>query len=240
MNNSPMTGEGAAFAAWMRLRAAMRSWRVFGQQGLAAWMEHQGLGYDFRPGNYLDRTTQEFVLSMAEASHPGVEALQQVYQAITVHLSVHPERIGPDALSRPQREGRSGPRTRVQRPAQPLAGAVTAGSSQQPAQGPAAAPAAGGQQQSQTQQQEQLPVGQPTRTSWAQLDAVDLSAEARRRVQTLQEVPGFLKGPLREALGVSLRELKRAQASVPRQHQDEERAWKQFLLTPRMLLWRPP
>ena len=48
-----------------------------------------------------------------------------------------------------------------------------------------------------------------------------------------------MKGPLREAFSTSLTEMRRAYATVPRQECSIERAWKLFLLTPRMLLWRP-
>jgi hypothetical protein len=242
MNGRPMTADGAAFAAWSRLRAAMRSWGVNGRQGLAAWMERQGLGYGFSPGKYLDRDTQEYVLKQAQASHPGVEDLQAVYQAVAMHLSQHPERVQPSSLARSQRSGRAGPRATERQPAQVSAQPPAGRQSTVRGQSTAAR-----RQRSQTQQLEQQsqrscaeePAARVAR-SWAQLDEVDLAAEARLRIQTLQDVPGFLKGPLREALSQGLAELRRARAAVPRQRQAEERAWKLFLLTPRMLLWRPP
>ena len=79
--------------------------------------------------------------------------------------------------------------------------------------------------------------GQPTdhqRDGWSALDAVDLKDEYLIRVRCLQAVPAFLHGPLRMAFVTSLTKLREGQ-----ERQDElgqERAWKLFRLTSRMLL----
>ncbi|CAE7037427.1 unnamed protein product, partial [Symbiodinium natans] len=69
------------------------------------------------------------------------------------------------------------------------------------------------------------------------LDAVDLLAELRGPVPTLQDVPVFLRGGLRRALEFALTALRAASAG-PAEEAVRARAWKLFLLTPRMLLAR--
>ena len=54
--------------------------------------------------------------------------------------------------------------------------------------------------------------------AWAALDEVDLQFEARLRIQRLQDVPGFLKVPLRECFRVCLAEgLEQSCHGSPRQ-----------------------
>ena len=71
--------------------------------------------------------------------------------------------------------------------------------------------------------------------AWEQLDAVDLQEELRHPVPTLQDVPPFMRSSVRGALVLALNHLRSAG--------DEDgatlRAWKLFLLAPRMLLARP-
>ena len=69
------------------------------------------------------------------------------------------------------------------------------------------------------------------------LDAVDLVAEFQRPIPTLQDVPVFMRAGVRRALTFSLRALRDAYAEEDGAR--VERAWKLFLLTPRMLLARP-
>ena len=70
--------------------------------------------------------------------------------------------------------------------------------------------------------------------------AIDLAAEFRRPVPTLQDVPPFLRAAVRHALMLALRELRTAyEAGTDHSYTATERAWKLFLLAPRMLLARP-
>ena len=72
----------------------------------------------------------------------------------------------------------------------------------------------------------------------ASLDGLDLHAIFRRRAVVMRTVPSFLKGAFTAALKVAFDECIAARA-----HGDETRevrAWKLFLLIPRMLLHRPP
>ena len=75
--------------------------------------------------------------------------------------------------------------------------------------------------------------------AWRTLDAVDLESEFRHPVPTLQDVPPFMRAALRGAL---MHALARLHAETERDSHDEaarSRAWKLFLLAPRMLLARP-
>ena len=72
----------------------------------------------------------------------------------------------------------------------------------------------------------------------ASLDGLDLHAIFRRRAVVMRTVPTFLKGVFTAAFRVAFDECIAARA-----HGDETwevRAWKLFLLIPRMLLHRPP
>ena len=72
----------------------------------------------------------------------------------------------------------------------------------------------------------------------ASLDRVNLHGIFRRRAVVMRTVPTFLKGAFTAALRVAFEECIAARA-----HGDETRevrAWKLFLLIPRMLLHRPP
>ena len=80
----------------------------------------------------------------------------------------------------------------------------------------------------------------PHSRAWERLDAIDLAAEFRRPVPTLQDVPPFLRAAVRHALMLALRELRTAyEAGTDHSYTATERAWKLFLLAPRMLLARP-
>ena len=180
VNEEPSQGPAAAFVAWSRLRAAMRSWGANGQRGLIEWMVRQGLGHSFRPGQYLERIVQDFILNRAQASHPGVEDLQRIYEAVTVHLGQHPERIQEGSLGRPPRSGRVGPRATRTQPS-----TAQLNSEQPPAAGPGETsnpfltPPAGPAEAlgSQRTQRPTVHAGNdPPRTTWLQLDAVDLAA----------------------------------------------------------------
>ena len=74
-------------------------------------------------------------------------------------------------------------------------------------------------------------VGVPA-SAWSNLDAVDLAAEFGTPVPTMQSVPVFLRHGVRLALR-ALREAY-ARGTAPQQ----TRAWKLFLLLPRLLLHR--
>ena len=72
----------------------------------------------------------------------------------------------------------------------------------------------------------------------ASLDGVDLAEIFKQRARVLRTVPFFLKGAFRGAMRVALEE---AQCARDRNDDNRDtRAWKLFLLLPRMLLSRPP
>ena len=79
----------------------------------------------------------------------------------------------------------------------------------------------------------------PSAAAWRALDDVDLATEFRHPVATLQDVPGFLRSALRAALVQALRQV-RAAHDAPRAGDPAAcaRAWKLFVLAPRMLLAR--
>ena len=71
----------------------------------------------------------------------------------------------------------------------------------------------------------------------ASLDAVDATAVLRQPCPLFRSLPAFVKGPLRQAMHFALTQLFKA-ASEPAGI-DAQRAWKLWLLLPRMLLLRP-
>ena len=73
--------------------------------------------------------------------------------------------------------------------------------------------------------------------AWSSLDAVDLAAEVGTPVPTMQSVPVFLRSGVRQAIVLALLALREAytRGTAPQQ----TRAWKLFLLAPRLLLHRP-
>ncbi|CAE7438573.1 unnamed protein product [Symbiodinium sp. CCMP2592] len=72
--------------------------------------------------------------------------------------------------------------------------------------------------------------------AWSSLDAVDLAAEFGTPVPTMQSVPAFLRAGVRQALVLALRALREAYTRGTALQQT--RAWKLFLLAPRLLLHR--
>ena len=75
--------------------------------------------------------------------------------------------------------------------------------------------------------------------TWRALDDVDLAAEMRHPIPTLQDVPPFMRAAVREALVQAFRRLRRALTEPgSREGVDAARAWKLFLLASRMLLTR--
>ena len=72
--------------------------------------------------------------------------------------------------------------------------------------------------------------------AWAQLDAVDLQSEFAIGLPTMQGVPAFLRPGIRQAYTFSLRALRDAHSRAGETQQT--RAWKLFLLIPRLLLFR--
>ncbi len=84
-----------------------------------------------------------------------------------------------------------------------------------------------------------LPVSRDARTIFTKsgpwLDHLDARAEFERRVVLTQRVPAFLRGPFRKAMSASLEVL----AAEGADQQCRERAWKLFLLAPRLLLHVP-
>ncbi|CAE7397509.1 unnamed protein product, partial [Symbiodinium pilosum] len=73
---------------------------------------------------------------------------------------------------------------------------------------------------------------------WADVDQIDLQAELRRPVPTLQNAPPFLRAGVCRALVFALRAIRNADAAE-NAHVTPARPWSLFLLTPRMLLARP-
>ena len=72
--------------------------------------------------------------------------------------------------------------------------------------------------------------------AWSHLDDVDLAAEFSTPVPTLQSVPAFLRPGVRQAFVLALRALREAYTRGTAAQQI--RAWKLFLLAPRLLLHR--
>ncbi|CAE7292329.1 unnamed protein product, partial [Symbiodinium pilosum] len=79
--------------------------------------------------------------------------------------------------------------------------------------------------------------GRQLSAALATLDAVDATAVLRQPCPLFRSPPAFVKGPLRQALHFALTQLLNA-ASEPAGI-DAQRAWKLWLLLPRMLLFRP-
>ena len=74
----------------------------------------------------------------------------------------------------------------------------------------------------------------------ASFDAVDLVAELQNPVPTLQDIPPFMRAAVRGALVRALRRLRSDYATTNAgDFSATSRAWKLFLLSPRMLLARP-
>ena len=69
------------------------------------------------------------------------------------------------------------------------------------------------------------------------LDFVDLRDTSRVRAHVMKTPLGFLKGPYRSAMRLAMREA--STASSNQSELQSVRAWKLFLLIPRMLLWKP-
>ena len=81
------------------------------------------------------------------------------------------------------------------------------------------------------------PAGRRIREGFASLDDVDLMQLFRRRGHVMRSVPQVMKGAYTAAMRISVEEVLRSK----RVHdvEVEVRAWKLFLLLPRMLLFRP-
>ena len=75
------------------------------------------------------------------------------------------------------------------------------------------------------------------RSSWTFLDEVDLATEFATPVPTLQSAPRFVAAGVRAAFSFALRAVA---TPAPAAGATRERAWKLFLLVPRLLLCRPP
>ena len=73
-------------------------------------------------------------------------------------------------------------------------------------------------------------------SAWATLDSVTLSEEWKHRCATIREVPEFFSSQLREAFSIATARIREMHAK--KKEAELERAWKLFLLLPRMLLSR--
>jgi hypothetical protein len=162
-----------------------------------------------------------------------VDGLQASIVAVCLHLGRHLAEI-PATLPRVPRHPRERAR-RTQRKRAQSAPREHADAGQQPR--PGSERTADSAAQALGEQQSTSPPADLPEAFWQQLDHVDLAAECRRPTQTLQEPPRFFRGRLRWAFSVALREMKKAYRA--RNEADAERkcrAWKLFLLIPRMLL----
>ena len=74
--------------------------------------------------------------------------------------------------------------------------------------------------------------------AWLSLDDVDLQEELRHPVPTLQDVPPFLRAAVRGALVQALERLRAERSEGAATGTRSSRAWKLFILAPRMLLAR--
>ena len=74
--------------------------------------------------------------------------------------------------------------------------------------------------------------------AWLSLDNVDLQEELRHPVPTLQDVPPFLRAAVRGALVQALERLRAERSEGAATGTGSSRAWKLFILVPRMLLAR--
>ena len=72
----------------------------------------------------------------------------------------------------------------------------------------------------------------------ASLDMVDMREVFRRRAVVMRTVPVFLKGAFKAAFRVALEE--RLLGEAGGDFIKVQRAWKLFMLLPRMILFRPP
>ena len=72
---------------------------------------------------------------------------------------------------------------------------------------------------------------------WQAFDEVDLQAELRCPVPTIQDVPAFMRDAVHAALVLALRAIQRNSEPCFR-GLEALRAWKVFMLAPRMLLAR--
>ena len=79
----------------------------------------------------------------------------------------------------------------------------------------------------------------PAAGAWQSLDAIDLLEEMRHPVPTLQHAPPFMRAAVRAALVQALAHLRSA-SGARGSAVTASRAWKLFLLTPRMMLARTP
>ncbi|OLP88553.1 hypothetical protein AK812_SmicGene30090 [Symbiodinium microadriaticum] len=82
------------------------------------------------------------------------------------------------------------------------------------------------------------PAAVEAEAAWEPLDGVDLQDELRHPVPTLQDVPPFLRAAVRGALVKALAHLHAALVAGQGNSAGAGRAWKLFLLAPRMLLAR--
>ena len=74
--------------------------------------------------------------------------------------------------------------------------------------------------------------------TWLALDGVDLESELRHPTPTLQDAPPFMRAAVRGALVQALRQMRHEHARAGAESEGAARAWKLFLLAPRMLLAR--
>jgi hypothetical protein len=150
---------------------------------LVRWLNRQGAN-NIQAFRYFDQWTRAHALKTAEATHESVTAVSRMVASLIVrHVSSDTDRLASAPRRRQTQQSRSGPR-----PMRRAAGSARASHSNQTRLSSANA-------------------NMIRPSTWIQLDDNDICLEARIRVQALKDVPGFLKGPVREAFEVSVTEI---------------------------------
>ena len=230
-------GSAAARAGWLALRAAMRSVGIDSKAAFAAWMEQQGSPFmSVAIDSYLSKDAQEHMIPLMSFQDGGVSALEAALSAVALHIGRHLEDL-PAQLPRvprlpPAPSARS--RARPARRPEDTQCPYPVQEAERLSNDENLACTAENRQHQRTRDSDD-PLGQ----CWEQLESIDLPAEVRLSVATLQNVPRALRGRMRHAWGIALRRLRTLHEMQVPSEEAKVRAWTLFLLLPRMLLHRP-
>ena len=85
---------------------------------------------------------------------------------------------------------------------------------------------------------EDVEVTRATQAAFLSLDSVDLTVMFKTRAKVMRSPPKFLRGAYKSAMRVALHEWQAGE--VVQSEARKSRAWKLFVLLPRMLLFKPP
>ena len=85
---------------------------------------------------------------------------------------------------------------------------------------------------------EDVEVTRATQAAFLSLDSVDLTVMFKTRANVMRSPPKFLRGAYKSAMRVALHEWEAGE--VVQSEARKSRAWKLFVLLPRMLLFKPP